>query len=197
MLNRKSFESFRMWAYQQKSMNNAPLPRFFRKMLARTSIHRAWLQGTTGSFLISVIERTERDKIKMAKFSNEQIEVKAAEKLDNSCVDVRLGKIELAAWSHSSVYTTQMMPSESSEEGESIFVGFRLNQDSFIAKIFPKHNQATIYHISDEGMEKYCEMSMRNFFRFLNTLPNMAAFGKTINSTPIGNYLLANPSELE
>lgn len=57
MLDRDSFESVREWAYRREATGKAPLPKFFRKMLARTTIHRALLQGKSGSFLVSVVER--------------------------------------------------------------------------------------------------------------------------------------------
>ena len=56
MLNRDDFEMVRMYAYKSASESKR-MPRVLRKMCARTDVHRAWLQGSTGSFLISVLER--------------------------------------------------------------------------------------------------------------------------------------------
>jgi hypothetical protein len=57
MLDRQSFESVRIWAYNQRGLGRKPLHKVIRRALARTTIHRAWLQGWTGSFLVSVLDR--------------------------------------------------------------------------------------------------------------------------------------------
>ncbi|MFV8386925.1 hypothetical protein ACNO5E_22755 [Vibrio parahaemolyticus] len=56
-LDRTSFEAVRISAYKATSVGRKPVPRIVRKWLARTNIHRAWLQGHTGSFLLPVLER--------------------------------------------------------------------------------------------------------------------------------------------
>jgi hypothetical protein len=38
------------------------LPRLFRKLIARSELHRAWLIGITGSWLYTVIEREQTQK---------------------------------------------------------------------------------------------------------------------------------------
>ncbi|MDA0152362.1 hypothetical protein OH460_08610 [Vibrio sp. Makdt] len=54
MTDRKSsFEWVRINAYQSQIIP----PRFMRKLMGRSPIHRAWLQGVTGSFLVPVLER--------------------------------------------------------------------------------------------------------------------------------------------
>lgn len=58
MLDRSSFEKVRMFAYRQAADNKPSVPKFLRRMLARTSIHRSWLQGHTGSFLVSIMDRS-------------------------------------------------------------------------------------------------------------------------------------------
>lgn len=57
MLDRQSFEIIRIWTYNQRGLGRKPLNHAIRRLLARTNIHRAWLQGWTGSFLVSVLER--------------------------------------------------------------------------------------------------------------------------------------------
>jgi hypothetical protein len=38
------------------------LPRLFRKLIARTEIHKAWLSGITGAWLYSVLDREKELK---------------------------------------------------------------------------------------------------------------------------------------
>ncbi|MEZ9614856.1 MULTISPECIES: hypothetical protein [Vibrio] len=57
MLDRDSFEYVRINAYKTAGVGKKPLPKFMRKLVARTTLHRAWLQGSTGSFLVPVLER--------------------------------------------------------------------------------------------------------------------------------------------
>ncbi len=57
MLDRSSFESVRIYAYTCSSLGKKPVPKIIRKLLARTLLHRAWLQGHTGSFLMPVLDR--------------------------------------------------------------------------------------------------------------------------------------------
>ncbi len=54
MTDQTSFELVRISTYKYQ----LKLPRWIRKFTAKTSFHRAWLQGFTGSFLVSVDERT-------------------------------------------------------------------------------------------------------------------------------------------
>ncbi|EKO3612152.1 hypothetical protein M3914_003363 [Vibrio metschnikovii] len=35
-----------------------PLPRSIRKLIAKSFLHRAWLSGHSGSFLIGILERS-------------------------------------------------------------------------------------------------------------------------------------------
>jgi hypothetical protein len=53
----QNYESIRIWAYTQRRLGSKPLHKAARRLLARTNIHRAWLQGWTGSFLVSVLDR--------------------------------------------------------------------------------------------------------------------------------------------
>lgn len=57
MIDRDSLEPVRVYAYKEASKGRQGLPRFFRKMIANSKFHRAWLQGQTGSFLMPVMER--------------------------------------------------------------------------------------------------------------------------------------------
>lgn len=57
MLDRDSFELVREWTYRREATGRSSVPKLVRKILARTTIHRAWLQGKSGSFLVSVLER--------------------------------------------------------------------------------------------------------------------------------------------
>lgn len=57
MLNRNSFELVRIYAYKSAALGKKPVPKFIRKLVAKTMLHRAWLQGRTGSFLTSVLDR--------------------------------------------------------------------------------------------------------------------------------------------
>lgn len=57
MLDRQSFEIVRISAYNQRGSSRKAPPKVVRKLFARTQIHRAWLQGWTGSFLVNVSER--------------------------------------------------------------------------------------------------------------------------------------------
>lgn len=52
--NNSMLEFIRLRAY----LASKPMPRWLRKMCARSSVHRAWLQGHTGSFLLPVLERS-------------------------------------------------------------------------------------------------------------------------------------------
>lgn len=56
-LDRDSFEFIRISSYKSAAKGKKPLGKRVRKILAKTKIHRAWLQGRTGSFLLSVQER--------------------------------------------------------------------------------------------------------------------------------------------
>lgn len=62
MLDRQSFEWVRIWAYKQRCFSRRPVDKRVRKLLSKTNIHRAWLQGWTGSFLVSVLERSCDDE---------------------------------------------------------------------------------------------------------------------------------------
>lgn len=59
VLNRTSFETVRIAAYNRAALKQSLFPRKLRRLLAKTTIHRAWLQGHTGSFLVSVLERND------------------------------------------------------------------------------------------------------------------------------------------
>lgn len=56
-LDRDSFEIVRISSYKSAAKGKKPISKRVRKILAKTMIHRAWLQGRTGSFLLSVQER--------------------------------------------------------------------------------------------------------------------------------------------
>ncbi len=58
MLNRDSFELVRIYAFTSVALGKKPVPRIIRKLAAKTMLHRAWLQGYTGSFLLSVLDRS-------------------------------------------------------------------------------------------------------------------------------------------
>lgn len=58
MLNRDIFELVRIYAYKSSGLGKKPVPKIIRKLVAKTKVHRAWLQGHTGSFLVSVSERS-------------------------------------------------------------------------------------------------------------------------------------------
>ena len=57
MLERDSFELVRIYAYTSVALRKKPVPKLIRKLVAKTMLHRAWLQGHTGSFLLSVLDR--------------------------------------------------------------------------------------------------------------------------------------------
>lgn len=59
MLNSDSYEIVRIYAYKSVAYGKKPVPKFIRKLVAKTMLHRAWLQGHTGSFLTSVLDRSE------------------------------------------------------------------------------------------------------------------------------------------
>nr|UUL99949.1 hypothetical protein [Vibrio alginolyticus] len=46
-----------IWSYNQADKAKKEVPKLVRKLLARTQIHRAWLQSATGSFQLPVLER--------------------------------------------------------------------------------------------------------------------------------------------
>ncbi len=50
-------EFIRIAAYKSRCTGDKALSRTVRKLFARTQLHRAWLQGWTGSFLLPVLER--------------------------------------------------------------------------------------------------------------------------------------------
>ena len=58
MLDRDSYEPLRIWSYSRAAEGKKTVPKLVRKLFARTQIHRSWLQGDTGSFLLPVLERT-------------------------------------------------------------------------------------------------------------------------------------------
>lgn len=58
MLDRDSFELVRIYAYKSVALGKKPVPKLIRKLVAKTMLHRAWLQGHTGSFLLSVLDRS-------------------------------------------------------------------------------------------------------------------------------------------
>jgi len=58
MLDRSSFEFVRITAYKAVCKGKKQAPRQLRKLVAKTNLHRAWLQGHSGSFLVPVLERT-------------------------------------------------------------------------------------------------------------------------------------------
>lgn len=60
MLDRSSFEKVRIWAYMQAGVNRPPLPKIIRKLFAKSPLHRAWLQGHSGSFLLAILERSAK-----------------------------------------------------------------------------------------------------------------------------------------
>lgn len=57
MIDWESQEWLRMYAYRRAASGARPLPRWFRKMMAKSVWHRAWHQGHIGSFLLPVLER--------------------------------------------------------------------------------------------------------------------------------------------
>ncbi|OEE35322.1 hypothetical protein A1QO_00755 [Vibrio genomosp. F10 str. ZF-129] len=59
MIDRSTFEFVRMWSYKRRALGKSTLPKVVRKVLARTTIHRALMQGYTGSFLLYVEERQQ------------------------------------------------------------------------------------------------------------------------------------------
>ncbi len=63
MLDRQSFENVRLWAYSHRGLGRKPLHRVIRRILVGTAIHRAWLQGWTGSFLLSVLDRSDNTTV--------------------------------------------------------------------------------------------------------------------------------------
>jgi hypothetical protein len=58
MIDRSSFEFVRIGAYNAVCRGKKPVSRLLRKLVAKTNLHRAWLQGNSGSFLLPVLDRT-------------------------------------------------------------------------------------------------------------------------------------------
>ncbi|WP_281188870.1 hypothetical protein [Vibrio harveyi] len=56
-MERDSFELVRIYAYKSVVLGKKPAPKLIRKLVAKMMLHRAWLQGHTGSFLASVLGR--------------------------------------------------------------------------------------------------------------------------------------------
>lgn len=144
---------------------------------------------------------------------------KAEQALKNDVTDVRIGEMELAAWSHASVGSTQMFRYTREEFGGSVmedmlhelgcdpedqdilFVGFASpnSGDWMTACIYPKDDFVGLEierAIGEEefGPEPVCAMTVADFFRYLNSIPNHLAFADTrkpmVNGTPEGLYFL-------
>lgn len=160
-----------------------------------------------------------KTKTKGNTFMNyETAQKKARQKLVNNVTDVRLGEMDLAAWSHTAVGSTQMFRYTHEEFGGSVLednanelgcepvdqdillVGFVCpnTTDLLTACIFPEDDFVGLdVECADEEdpyLEPLCAMTVVDFFRYLNTLPNYLAFADTrkpmANGTPEGLYLL-------
>lgn len=121
---------------------------------------------------------------------------KLAEKqLTNGVTDIVVGRMELAMRAHSACHMIQMFPfTQSMFESDSIggyilamtqvspqdqaclYVGFDFECSEHQADIYHKDNLVILWKPDVEDPKHVCKMTVANFFRFLNTIPNIYQF---------------------
>lgn len=139
---------------------------------------------------------------------NDQME----KELKNGVKNVEIAKIEEALWSHFATgSTTQMVFKEAESEdsfmgevlnekyGEAkdqdvLIAGFEMGVEGFDAFFFPAHDLVVM--LDEEDGELVAEMTISNFFKFYNTLPNPYMYAEetswTNRPTKEGLFLLSH-----
>lgn len=145
--------------------------------------------------------------------NSEQIDAKAQRFMMNGVTNIQIGRMALAANSHiachtlmASIYASDTVIEGSNldcvlselevapQEQDLLHIGFdALSDNELDAIIFPKDDLVIL--VSTDEFDLICSMSVSNFFRYLNSIPNPFLYANQekymVNATPEGIYLLS------
>ncbi|KXS55414.1 MAG: hypothetical protein AWU57_193 [Marinobacter sp. T13-3] len=153
----------------------------------------------------------------MDNITEQSIRAAALEALPGDIDSVRLGEFALAMNAHEAAHTQYAGRIESDEALTDPALSHLLahfdiapeNESYLCVEWHDGRTDKAVFFFSDENfvmvmdhdaMEPICEMSVRQFFRYMNTLPNILAWADTskpmINGTPEGLHLLKKLAHL-